>query len=491
MSSASRKTFRRYWPVAVGALALVGLLLFVRLRVVVDSPVAQAATVFQRAAEAEAEGDRAAATEIYKDGIDRYHRVLDVSDQVDRYLLLHASYLGSPCDASHTQAASWLVNAYELLPAGERKARAKERVAGELARCAESMDVSRDAEAFAAISLLEQAAAISGRHEARRAYAERADALRMALAGRIRDERPVAAFRLYVGAPGDEALERARAILVDLVGAPWLWEESAEPIAAWLERAERAGKVEAARDVRRDQTAAQRRMDEIRERLAGASEQQLEAIMASSPSEPVALALATQKVRRGAHHDALAVLARVVPVGRMTGETQLLLGRCLLDVGEAERADRVLSVMLHERLPRYHRDCALLDVQRQRLAAGHPEVAALEKRVPRDGLVPRATVQLGFVRLYAGRMSSGDERESWLEGAQSAFLAGRPGCLDNLEYIVGLGVTFDLLGQTSEADAVFRELRRLRDPSDMAKARGLLVALDAQDRAAQVEVAHR
>jgi hypothetical protein len=446
------------------------------------------------------EAQAAEATLSREEAIARYQSVIEEhADDAARagageaVVRLSLAGLPSPCARGVEEAVGRMVTGLESLPPEARSQAASTRLGERLGGCAGELGQETAADTRAALSVLENALRVA---QGDPALLARQAVLKRSLADRLVKEQPLEALALYVELSGKEALDPAQAILDTFGETPSLWLEASTQVEAWLALA-------AADGTRTDKVAwYQKRLETARATHAkdealiqeGDEAKLVRALEASPGNQELTVAVANLARSRGDAKGALALLTALGPVGRLTGDTQMMLGVCHRDLGNLAQADAVLSPYVASRLAPFQRAQRQYDQEadafqsklvaaakagqlpqslqqrlegasgdkdeqvrifREWLAERMESDAGLEKlrgEFLRHQAVVPATLMLGMVKLQRANAEEGAARQTLLAEAERVFLSIRQEAEGNPRFHLGLGQVYHRLGRPEEGD---------------------------------------
>jgi tetratricopeptide (TPR) repeat protein len=362
--------------------------------------------------------------------------------------------------------------------------------------------------------------------EARPRLSQRRMQMRRTLADGLAVERPLDAFFQHRELAGDSAARAsARKILDGFGDASALWVDAAPEIRAWLGVGPRAA-GEAAEILSRLEQAQKAEADFVEVARAG-SEQDLTRALAAHPgSHTLRVALAARRRAEGDAGGCLRILDALGVAGRLPSPGRRLLGQCLVDTGDRDRAETVLEEFLEDRRVPFQRARAAYDSAAERLRQGlnnrynngaAPDIAKAMKAATTDeqkndlyeswvarqmgedrnleelrqsyvrfaSVVP-ASLTLGTLQLRRAAEAEGNERTALLKGAEKTFLSIREEAGDSAEYRLGLGQVYHRLGKPEDGDRELQAVVALKDPEHTLHAAEVYRELGLQQRARQL-----
>ena len=485
---------------ALAAATVAALVIGIGVSAYLSSPSRQLGLALHDARAAEAAGDSNAAYSRYRVAAVTYGPQTDVGEAIEGMLRVLATSVKEPCTAEQMPAVTGVVAAFETLPASVPRGAAADRLAQRLEQWAGAIGDDGIVRARAALAVLEMAARVApDRGAARMAHARRR------LADQLAVDRPLDALLHYARLEPDAPTLRARyAVLAGLGDASALWVEAEPEVRDWIgsarasmpaEMGEVAGRLQRAQDAESKHRAL----------VADANESQLRQALAASPgSHTLVVAVAAARRARGDAAGCLRELSRLGPEGRLPAAGRRLLGQCLADGGDNERAERVLEVFLEDRLAPFQQarkaydaaaekkraalsarydDGEVPDVSKAVEAAAtgdakreaydiwvEREMAAdrtledLRARYLRLGTVVPASLALGTLQLRRGSEAEGEPRLALLNRAQATFLSVHAEAEGSVELKLGLGQVYHRLGKPEEGDRELNALVARKDP---------------------------
>ncbi|MCY1077958.1 hypothetical protein [Archangium lansingense] len=482
-----------------------GLLLWSGVDGYLNSPERLARLALEEVQSAEATLSREQAIERYRSVIDAHEDASARAQAVDAVVRLSLAGLPTPCTRDAVDAVGRVVRGVSTLPSnfivGATAARLGERLDG----CAREIGQETPADARAALAVVEAGLRVVNGTPA---LMERQVAIKRSLAERLVKERPLQALALYVELPGKESLNAAQAIIDSFGEAPSLWMETSGAVEAWrrhrdLDKSHKdtvalyLTRLEAAHAAHAKDTALIEEGDEAK---------LVQALKASPGNQELAVAVAGIARSEGDAKGALATLTALGPVGRLTGEAQMMLGLCHRDLGQLPEADAVLSAFIAEHLEpfqhvqrKYEQESSALEdrlisqaragqlptevTSRLEVASGSEEQQQkifsewLSERMEKDpGLeklreeylrhqpVVPASLMLGMVKLQRANETEGTARQALLGEAERVFLAIRQEAEGDPRFHLGLGQVYHRLGRAEEGDKELRGVVERKQP---------------------------
>ncbi len=448
----------------------------------------QAGAAMEEAQALEA-SDKAAAIQRYREVIDSYGYVTDVSEAVDSIIRLVSENVPSPCSHEHVEIVGRVVNAFYELPEHAR-AGAEQGLVDRLVAWSDEIGDASLEKARAKVAVLDMAAELSSD----RAGEPRARAVEK-LADQLAGERPLMALTLYASLPG--AAAKGEKIVAGFGAAPSLW---------------RAGEADVRALIAAGATALQQKLDDALAQgerddalIEEGDDGKLDAALKAQPdNQEIAAAVAGKQRDRGQTDAAIATLEAVGPAGRMTGMTHQLLGVLYRDAGRLEDADALLSPFVDERITQFQKvqrsyvaaleaaesrvmaqlrsgnvpralevqlenavgddaQGAILRAYLREQIAQDPELSRLQETFIQQQAVVPVSMTLGMVKLARANAASGPARNQLLTEAEKAFLAIRGAAEGQPSYHLGLGEVYHRLGKAEDGD---RELGSLLEQGD-------------------------
>jgi tetratricopeptide (TPR) repeat protein len=440
--------------------------LFFKFHIVVNSHGAQAHMAFLRAQELAEAGKREEALRAYASAIVQFHEHVNLAEETEAYLRLHAVPTRSCTPAAYDEAEQML-SAFERLPDSLRTEVVADIVVDRVEACAREVGSATPAAAFVSLSLVDQALELGPSPSSRDRATHHAHALRRDLVRSLEKDRPRAALPLLVALPEREAHAEALRILQLLGPSSSVWSEPA--VGSWLETAATQGFASEVEFVRSAVQQAKARAD--RTRKAATNEQELRAIA----GEEAALELAEQLRSRGLHEEALGALRAIGPTGHLSAPSRLLFARCLQDAGRLQQADVLLTALLEEQIPSF-----LGRVRRGN--AGRMDT----KEVLADKTPTEASLLAGAVRIQRAASSTGEAQRSHLRGAVDALLPVADVARNLPVYHQLTSVAYFRLGEVDKGHAHVDAMLRRKDPATDMQAYEILRELGFAERAAEV-----
>ncbi|MEZ4439330.1 MAG: hypothetical protein R3B72_09590 [Polyangiaceae bacterium] len=446
-------------------------------------------------------GDRAAAIERYQAVIEQFGHMVEVGDAAKSILRLSAAGVPSPAGPAEVDQIGRVVNGFYALPEWVRQEAESDLVDRILAWAEEigDADVER---ASARVAVLDMLADLSVAR-----VAEPHAAAVEKLADRLAEERPLMALSHYVSLLPQRAAvaDKAQAIIGSFGPGPSLWLASKADVEAWAAVAGSGPSSEAAAEARAALASAEEQQAKDDALAEESDEADLRAALAERPDDQaIAQALALKLRDAGKLPEAIALLEKIAPPGRMTGDTHQVLGILYRDAGRLTDADALLSRYVDERMRPFQRvqrayAAAMNDVRGrvvQQLEAGNvpaslereleaateeergvilrkyfeeqiaadPQLAALQTQFLRHEAVVPLSMTLGMVKLARVNAASGAERERLLKEAEQSFLAIAGVAEGQPSYHLGLGEVYHRLGRAEEGDAELGSLLERDDP---------------------------
>jgi hypothetical protein len=470
-----------------------------------DSPSHKASVALGAAKAAEASGDREAAIAKYTETIQRFgsERDVDLDGAAEAVVRLAAAGVAEPCTAASVEKIGRVVNTFYELPAAAREGKAGTLLAQKLAAWAAQIGEATEADAGAALTVLDLGGRVAGVTSERAKIEAARIRIRRALADRVVAQRPLRALVLYVEGKDDpESITRAGAILATFGDAPSLWLEAEHEVDGWI-AASVSGPT--ASGVREKLANAHTVHVEDTTLIEAGDEKVLVKALAARPADQeLAVAVAGAQRRRGDAKGALKTLEALGPKGRMTTGAQLLLAACAADAGDLARADTLLTAFLADRLAPFQeaqRDYAaavdalekklIADARANVLDAGlrqklegaseaeqprifrawmseridkDPELGARRAEYLRHGAVIGASLSLGTIELRRANESTGEARKALLGSAERVFLAIRQEAEGDPSFHLGLGQVFHRLGRTDDGNVELGHVLEKKDP---------------------------
>ncbi|PTL85666.1 lipopolysaccharide assembly protein LapB [Vitiosangium sp. GDMCC 1.1324] len=477
------------------------------------------------------EAQAAEATLSREDALERYRSVIDAhfNDSVrtsaaDAVVRLSLAGLPTPCTRDTVDAVGRVVTGIDSLPAGSYKEAPATRLGDRLDGCAREIGQETMEDARAALAVVESALRVATQHPALK---ERQVELKRSLADRLVKEQPLQALALYVELPAKEALDAAQALIDTFGEAPSLWLEASSSVEKWMghKAQDKSRKDKVA--LYRSRLAAARTAHANDEALIteGDEAKLVKALKASPGNQELAVAVASLARGRGDAKGALATLTALGPVGRLTGETRMMLGICHRDLGQLAEADAVLSSFVAERLAPFQRVQRQYEEEAQavqerlvsRARAGQlpkavetrieqasgqeeeqrkifrewmseqmesdPRLEKLRGEYLRHESVVPATLMLGMVKLQRANDAEGEARRTLLGEAERVFLSIRQEAEGNPRFHLGLGQVYHRLGRAKEGDKELRGVVERKDPELTLEVAHVYRDLDRIDQA--------
>ncbi len=472
MNAPQRKSNRRSTLLAAAGLGLVVLAvlvpLFFKFHIVVNSHGAQAHMAFLEAQELAQAGRREEALRAYANAIALFQEHVHLPKETEAYLRLHAAPTRR-CTPTAYGETEQLLSAFDRLPDSLRTHPLADIVVDRVEACAREVGSATPAEAFVALSLLEQALELGASPSSRERATLRAHALRRHLVQALERDRPRAALPMLVALPERDAHAKALRILQSLGPSSSVW---TEPTAtSWLEAAEMHGFASEAQRVRSTVREAEARADQTRKAVETGDDQALRAIT----GEEAAVALAEGLLGRGLHDEALGTLSALGPAGHLSAPARLLLARSLQGAGRLQEADVLLTALLEEQVPSFHGRV-------RRGNAGRMDAReALADKTPVE-----AALLVGSVRIQRAAESTSEVQRSHLRGAVDALLPMADVARNLPVYHQLMSVAYFRLGEENKGHAHVDAMLQRKDPATDMQAYEVLRELGFAGRAAEV-----
>jgi hypothetical protein len=436
----------------------------------------------------EKSGDTTAAMTKYYQVSARFAGQADVLPAAEGVVRIVAASLKEPCGVDSPAVAGRVVTAVERLPATARTGRPSEELTRRLAACADQVGAATPTQARASLALLDLTLRLAAGEQAIKAQRQRAQ-LRLALADALlKAGRPLDALANYTML-GLATAPQAQAIIEGFDDAPSLWVDAEPDVRAWIEASRKTPALASQVELVQDRLEKAKRAAQADAALIGeGNEQRIASAAAKAPTnQELAVSLAAFRRARGDSAGCVAVLTRVNPPGRLTADAQRLLGTCLADASEIERADDVLAALLDQRLAPFQKsardyntayeqmerrlddESSLPPGDRQRIMAApeaersnlyrkwmddtlakDPRLIELRLEYLRHRAVVPAALTFGVVKLRRAEEAPPAQRRAHLEAAERAFLSIREEAEGAPEYHRGLGQVLFRLGKPKE-----------------------------------------
>ncbi len=472
------------------------------------SPSRLARLAFERAQAVEASGSREDALRAYREVIDTHWADNVPVRAGEAVVRLSLQGLADPCTRGSVEPAGRIVAGVKDLPSQARSQMTSTLLAERLARCAEQVGHATEADATAALALMDLAVPAAEGTALHADLSKKQAERRKALADTLVAERPLRALTLYTQSLDDAASLQAARVIIDSFGpAPSLWVEAGPQVQAFIDAARKADALrEAATTYQARLLQSREAREKDAELIASGDEAKLvRALQAQPHNQELASAVARLQRDRGDMREALATLSALGVPGRMTAEAQFLYALCQRDLGQLHDADVLLTRFLAERLGPFQqvqRDYEVAsrelqerlvgqaragripaDLDRKLEAASEqeragifqawlseqldkdPRLEALRAEYLRHELVVPAALALGVVKLQRAAVLEGDARRGVLEEAERVFLSIRQDAEDNPSFHLGLGQVYHRLSRTEDGDKEFQELLGRKEPT--------------------------
>ncbi|KFA93741.1 tetratricopeptide repeat protein [Archangium violaceum] len=482
-----------------------GLLLWSGVDGYLNSPERLARLALEDAQKAEATLSREQAIERYRSVIDAHTEEPARAGAADAVVRLSLAGLPTPCTKDSVEAVGRVVTGISTLPSSAISGAPSDRFGERLDACAREIGQETMTDARAALTVVDNALRVAGTP----ALKERRVALMRGLAQRLVKDQPLRALSLYVGLPGKESLDAAEAIIDTFGEAPSLWLEASSDVEAWTKHKDqhtsRGDKVALYRERLEAASATNAKDKALIEE--GDEKKIAQALKASPGNQELAVAMASLARARGEAKEALATLTALGPVGRLTGDAQMMLGLCHRDLGQLAEADAVLSSYVADRLESFQRvqrkyeEAA--DALQERLVArarsgqlpaevenrlkvasgsedqqrkifgewlseqmeSDPGLEKLREEYLRHQAVVPASLMLGMVKLMRANETEGEARQTLLGEAERVFLSIRQDAEGDPRFHLGLGQVYHRLGRSEEGDKELRGVVERKEPS--------------------------
>ncbi|HYO68355.1 MAG TPA: hypothetical protein VEU33_19970 [Archangium sp.] len=488
-----------------------------------NSPERLARLALEEARTAEATLPREQAIERYRSVIDAHTDDSARARAADAVVRLSLEGLPTPCTKDTVEAVGRVVTGISTLPSsaisGEPSARFGER----LDACAREIGQETTADVRAALTVVEDALRVAGTP----ALKERRVALMRGQAERLVKAQPLRALSLYVKLPGKESLDAAEAIIDTFGEAPSLWLEASGDVEAWTKHkaqdTSRGDKVALYRERLEEAFATTAKDKALIEE--GDEAKLARALKASPGNQELAVAMASLARARGDAKEAMATLTSLGPLGRLTGEAQMMLGLCYRDLGQLPEADAVLSSYIADRLEpfqsvqrKYEEAAKALQerliarartgqlpaevMKRLEVASGSEEqqrkifdewlseqmeadsgLEKLREEYLRHQSVVPASLMLGMLKLMRANETEGEARQALLGEAERVFLSIRQDAEGDPRFHLGLGQVYHRLGRSEEGDKELRGVVERKEPALTLQVVHVYRELDRLDQA--------
>jgi len=504
---------------AIGFCGLIGLALHQ------SSPGYEFREAMQRAQAAEKTGNTKGAANQYRLAVGTFAGRTDVSAAVDAAVRLKAGVVTAPCRADSIPAVSELVTMFRAFPAAARSAAPSERMVERLETCAREIGEATIENTRAGLVVVEMAHGVAS-VEARARLSRRGVEMRRTLADALAVDRPLDALFQHRELAGDAAARAsARKILDGFGDASALWADAAPEIRAWLGVGTPAAGAPAELQSRLEQ--AQKAEADFVEVARAGNEQDLTRALAAHPgSHTLQIALAARRRAEGDARGCLRILNGLGVAGRLPSSGRRLLGQCLADTDDRDRAETVLDEFLEDRRVPFQRARAAYDSAAQRLRqslnnrydnGAAPDIAkamkaaataeqkndlyeswiaremaadrnleGLRQSYVRFASIVPASLTLGTLQLRRAAEAEGSERKALLTSAEKTFLSIREEAGDSAEYRLGLGQVYHRLGKPEDGDRELQAVVTLKDPEHTLHAAEVYRELGLQQRARQL-----
>ena len=494
----------RWWQRLVLA-GIAGMFLWSNVDGYLNSPERLGRLALEEARTAEATLPREQAIARYSSVIDTQTDATARTQAADAVVRLSLTDLPTPCKRDAVEPVGRVVRSIATQASNALGGAPADRLSERIDACAREIGQETMADARAALTVVEEALSVT---PGKPALIERQGALKRSLAERLVAERPLQALALYVEIPGKESLEAAQAIIDTFGEAPSLWLEASSTVHAWTQHRDqdrsRSEKVAFYR--KQLETARATHAKDMALIEEGDEAKLVKALKASPGNQALAVAVAGFARGQGDAKGALATLTALGPLGRLTGEAQMMLGLCHRDLGQLVEADAVLSSLVDERLEpfqrvqrKYAQEADALeerlisqaragdlpsDVQnRLEVASGSkeqqqkifgewlsermeadPGLERLREEYLRHQPVVTASLMLGMVKLQRANETEGEARQALLGEAERVFLSIRQEAEGNPRFHLGLGQVYHRLGRAEEGDKELRGVVERKDP---------------------------
>lgn len=471
-----------------------------------NSPERLARLAFEKAQATEASGSREDALQAYRQVIDNHSASETRAKAGDAVVRLSLQGLVDPCTRDAQESAGRITTGYLALPSPARTAESSKLMAERLARCANQVGQATPVDTTTALAIMDLALQVADGTPLHADLAKRQTERRKALAASLQAEQPLEALALYSQMLSDPAaLESARALIDSFGPAPSLWLEAESHVQAWINAPKDTAEQRATAVTFKQRLAEAKEAHARNEKLIteGDEAKLTRALKAAPQDQELATTVARLQRDRGDVKAALATLAAVGPMGRMTGMAQMLYALCERDNGQLAEADAHLSRFVAERMQPFqqaqHRyESAAKELQERLVAnarAGRlPEDViqklnrASEKEQPgifqawlieqmdtdtnleklraeylRHEVVVPSALALGVLKLQRAAGMEGEARRALLQDAERVFLSIRQEAEDNPRFHLGLGQVYHRLGRTEDGDKELQSLRARKD----------------------------
>ncbi|MDC0721627.1 tetratricopeptide repeat protein [Nannocystis bainbridge] len=427
---------------------------------------------------------------------------------IEAIVRLATADLTEPLTVDEVPRLKRVIRRFEALPRPFRGDGGTRPMIARIEALAAGLGEGSDEAVDAQIRLLTDARRLVDGAESER-LAERQQALRLALAGRIADAWPLRAVRIYAASTDDpQAVTAAAPLIVGLDDGPAQWLELADAIERWLGPARKQGGLGDAveRATERLRAARGSTTDSARVELLGGNDlEALRTALAAAPGDQeIAIALAQAQRGAGELEAANATLGALGKPGRLVLAGQVALASVWSDLGRVDEAESLLRQVLIDRLPAFE-DARVVylearaeeaqrfvdraragdlpsDLERSLERASEQEQGAIfsEWLEQQLGDSPKLTpllasytaaadvvpvaLLLGTIQLQRASGLEGDARAAALNAAEGTFLSIQAEAEGVPSYHLGLGEIYHRLGKRDEGDREFAALLEANDP---------------------------